>query len=185
MVSFVIRRFFARLGRLTRELRPRSVLDAGCGEGEVLRRGVLDKHSWVVSLDLQQGALDAVRAHSKPGGMVLGSVLELPFAAASYDLVLCTEVLEHLENPLQAVNEAARVARQAVIFSVPWEPWFRAGNFVRGKYMADWGNFPEHVQHWNFASFRELLGRRYATVHLEEAFPWILAMCRTADKRSK
>lgn len=180
VVSFVIRRFFARVGAAAAELRPRTVLDAGCGEGEVLRRGVLGPDARVVSLDLRLDSLAAVRAHSTPAAMVAGSVLALPFAAASFDVVLCMEVLEHLDDPLAAVDEVARVARNAAIFSVPWEPWFRAGNLVRGKYVAEWGNFPEHVQHWNFGSFRALLGKRYARVELLEAFPWIVAVCRSA-----
>src|SRR5258708_28065858 len=41
VVGFVIRRFFERLGGVLAELKPQSMLDAGCGEGEMLRRGAL------------------------------------------------------------------------------------------------------------------------------------------------
>lgn len=182
VVSFVIRRFFERIAALAAAVGPGTVLDAGCGEGEILRRRVLGDKVRVTSLDLRIESLGLVRGHSTPAAMVAGSVLSLPFRDASFDLVTCMEVLEHLEDPPRAVDEAARVARQAVIFSVPWEPWFRAGNFVRGKYVSAFGNHPEHIQHWNFSSFEKLLARRYSRMHLVEAFPWMIALCRTSDR---
>lgn len=39
------------------------------------------------------------------------SGLELPFAAESFDFVLCSEVLEHLPDPALAMREIARVLR--------------------------------------------------------------------------
>jgi hypothetical protein len=38
-------------------------------------------------------------------------------------------------------------------FSVPFEPYFRIGNVLRGKHLGRLGNHPEHVQHWNLRTF--------------------------------
>jgi ubiquinone/menaquinone biosynthesis C-methylase UbiE len=81
------------------------------------------------------------------------SVLALPFADRSFDAVLCMEVLEHLQHPADAVRELARVARDVVVLSVPFEPFFQAGNAARGKYPETWGDHPEHIQHWGRRSF--------------------------------
>ena len=53
VVRFVIGRFFRRLRTVLAELDPHSVLDAGCGEGEMLRRGVLPAAVRPVCLDLR------------------------------------------------------------------------------------------------------------------------------------
>jgi 2-polyprenyl-3-methyl-5-hydroxy-6-metoxy-1,4-benzoquinol methylase len=114
---------------------------------------------------------------------VRGSVQALPFAARSFDMVTCLEVLEHLADPAAAVRELARVARGAIVVSVPHEPYFQLGNLLRGKYLSENGNHPEHVQHWNPRTFekflRESVSREsVAEVRIIEAFPWIIACCR-------
>lgn len=171
VVGFVIRRFFERIGGLLGELRPESVLDAGCGEGEMLRRGVMPPGARTVLLDRSPDS----------AARVLASVDALPFASRSFDVVTCLEVLEHLDDPARAVRELARVAKRAVVVSVPYEPWFRIGNVLRGKHVSGLGNHPEHVQHWNLRSFEKFLrasmpkcGRQMQII---EAFPWIIACC--------
>lgn len=167
VVGFVIRRFFERLGGVLSELRPESLLDAGCGEGEMVRRGALPAGLRPVLLDRNPDS----------AAQLLGSVTALPFASRSFDVVTCLEVLEHLDDPASAVRELARVARRAVVVSVPHEPWFRAGNVLRGKHLAGLGNHPEHVQHWNFRSFEQFLSAGVPEVRIIGAFPWIIACC--------
>ena len=174
VVTFVIARFFRRLRALLAELDPHSVLDAGSGEGEMLRRGVLPAAVRPVCLDLRPASLAEIAVPLR----VCASVLALPFAARTFDTVTCLEVLEHLDDPAAAVRELARVARRAVVVSVPFEPYFRIGNVLRGKYLARLGNHPEHVQHWNLRTFPAFLSGSVADVRIVEAFPWIIACCR-------
>ena len=168
VVGFVIRRFFERIGAVLAELGPASLLDAGCGEGEMPRRGVLPAGVRTVLLDRNRDS----------AAQVIASVDALPFASESFDVVTCFEVLEHVEDPARAVRELARVARRAVVVSVPFEPWFRIGNVLRGKHLSGFGNHPEHVQHWNLRSFGKFLGAAESEVRIIEAFPWIIACCR-------
>ena len=174
VVSFVIGRFFRRLTTLLAELDPQSLLDAGCGEGEMLRRGVLPAAVRPVCLDLRPASLAEVAVPHR----VCASVLSLPFAARRFDVVTCLEVLEHLDDPTAAVRELARVARHAVVVSVPFEPYFRIGNVLRGKHLSRLGDHPEHVQHWNLRTFRAFLSGSVSEVRIVEAFPWIIACCR-------
>lgn len=72
----------------------RHVLDLGCGDARYARY-FPDR----VGFDRTPG----------PGVDVAGSAYELPFEDASFDLILCTEVLEHLETPHLALGEMYRV----------------------------------------------------------------------------
>src|ERR1039458_242383 len=81
VVGFVIGRFFRRLRAVLAELDPHSVLDAGCGEGEMLRRGVLPAAVCPVCLDLRPASLAEIAEPQR----VCASVLALPFAAGSFD----------------------------------------------------------------------------------------------------
>lgn len=174
VIAFLISRFFTRIHGVLAAVAPESILDAGCGEGELLRRGLLSI-AQTVSLDRSREALAEIRTHTPHCHPVCGSVLQLPFAPASFDAVVCLEVLEHLEDPAVAVRELLRVARFAVVISVPFEPYFRLGNLLRGKYLGGLGNHPEHIQHWNPRRFRNFLSQTGCEVRVVEAFPWIVA----------
>ena len=67
----------------------------------------------------------------------------VPFAAESYDCVLCLDVLEHLANPHAVFDELCRVSRNYVIVALPnawplvWRivtSWFTRGPLPRTKY---------------------------------------------------
>jgi len=94
-----------------------SVLDVGCGDGR-LTNVLVDRHERVVGVDIAPEALRHVRAEAH-----VAHVAALPFADRSFDLVLCTEVLEHLDDAelARALGELSRVTARFVLLSVPFE----------------------------------------------------------------
>lgn len=174
----MIRRFFERIRSVVNEVQPGSLLDVGCGEGELLGRGVLDAGKRPLCVDRNAASLAELRMRTGHQELACASIEALPFRERSFDAVLCLEVLEHLEDPAAAVRELARVARSAIIVSVPYEPYFRIGNVMRGKHLRYLGNFPEHVQHWNMRTFGKFLSSVLTEIRLMEAFPWLIACCR-------
>jgi len=104
--------------RATLELIPgdvSSILDVGCGSGLLTNR-LASKYPKVVGLDTSPEALRHVKAESK-----LGSAENLPFPDTSFDLVITSEVLEHLPYhtyPL-ALSEIERVSAKYILIAVP------------------------------------------------------------------
>lgn len=88
------------------------------------------------------------------------------------------EVLEHLDRPVEALDEIARVCGGAMLASVPWEPAWRLLNLLRGAYLRDLGNTPGHLQHFSRGSFRELLDRRFLRFGERRPFPWTMILAR-------
>jgi len=86
------------------------ILDAGCGSGGNLR--FLRRYGCVTGIDLAAEAL-ALGRLSVQSGLARASVLALPFADASFDLVTSFEVLYHRAVPDErvALREAWRVLR--------------------------------------------------------------------------
>jgi 2-polyprenyl-3-methyl-5-hydroxy-6-metoxy-1,4-benzoquinol methylase len=171
-------RFYDALGRIVAELRPESVLDAGCGEGETLERlhGLMPRE--VHGFDNNPTCVQFAAARLPAYRFSTGDVCRMDFPDARFDTVLCLEVLEHLAEPAVALRELLRVSRMHVVISVPNEPLFRLTNLARGKYVGRWGDHPEHCQHWNRASLAEFLAGAAEVVVVQSSYPWLIAICR-------
>ncbi|MCZ6688653.1 MAG: methyltransferase domain-containing protein [Planctomycetota bacterium] len=95
----------------------RSVLDVGCGGGDFLleiEKRLGSGGSFFAGIDVVPVRIrhSLKKFQSKPNFIaVLGSAEELPFADRQFDLITCTEVLEHIEHPEAALHEIARVLR--------------------------------------------------------------------------
>lgn len=94
----------------------------------------------------------------------------LPFGDRSYDTVICTGVLEHLDNIYNTYDELFRVARKYVIIELP-NNWVRlVGSFLIGRHIAHRAGYglppqpkPVGRRHKYFFNFEEacdfLVGR--------------------------
>ena len=158
---------------------PARILEVGAGEGEVVGRVVHQR--WpdapMAVLDLPDPTLAGHwRARELSG--VFASATALPMPDASVDLVLAIEVLEHVDDPVAALAEIARVARGDVVLSVPREPLWRVLNVARGRYVGRLGNTPGHVQHWSTAAFARLVARHLEVTGTWRPLPWTLLRAR-------
>ena len=183
----LIDRFHRKIVAEVVGLSPHTFLDAGCGEGFVARR-VIDAVPGVTltGCDVSQTALELAADANPEGRFVAGSVIDLPFADRSFDVVGCFEVLEHLpgELPRRALSELARVARQAVVLSVPHEPLFCLANAARGKNLDvhPRGSDPDHKQFWSRAAFGALVGEQMVVRTLGGSFPWTICVATVFDR---
>lgn len=172
-------RFRAGLMEELERLAPTSALDAGCGEGHVT--------SWielafpaarVAGVDGRDDALAALRARSPRVETAVGDLYALPFPDGAFEVVVCTEVMEHLDDPVRGLAELARVASRALVLTVPHEPGFRLGNLARGRYVARLGSTPGHQSTWGKRGFTRLVGERATVERWRSLFPWQLVVAR-------
>jgi SAM-dependent methyltransferase len=175
VVRHLVARFLQRIGRLVQAQGPGRVLEVGCGEAVVIQ--YLSERVPGARFDgaeLDEAALTRGRARCPGASLVQADAYQLPFRSRSYDLVLCLEVLEHLEDPGRALRELRRVSRSGCLVSVPHEPFFRLGNFFRGKNVFRLGNPSDHVQHWGPAAFASFCARELAVRSVTGSFPWLI-----------
>jgi SAM-dependent methyltransferase len=175
VVRHLVGRFLGRVGDLVEAQRPRRILEVGCGEGIVIE--YLGRRLPGVRIDgieLDGEALARARVRCSGAALVRGDAYGLPFRAASFDLVVCLEVLEHLDEPARALAELRRVSRRGCLVSVPHEPFFRLGNALRGKNLGRLGDPSDHVQHWGAAAFARFCARELAVQTRTGAFPWVI-----------
>jgi SAM-dependent methyltransferase len=180
----LIRRFVERFHGLFVAANPvERVLEIGIGEGFL--SGYLSEHfpdKKFVGVDLEPEKLRALGRLFPAIETHAGSAYDLGVVAGSgpFDLVICAEVLEHLDDPERALDQIAGLRPRRALLTVPHEPWFQLSNLLRGKNLSRLGNDEEHVNHWTPRSFRRLLEPRFEVLHATSSYPWLLALvaCR-------
>ena len=176
VVLRILRRFLERIAEQVAHVDPSSVVDMGCGEGMVIEFLRESSPSFdYVGLDQNEESILEARRRNPGLRFHVADLFDEPPPEAPADLVLCLEVIEHLEDPEEALRRLALWGR-TVLVSVPWEPYFRAGNLVRGKYLQRLGNHPEHIQQYGPAGFRQLLRVSLTDVHIHTSFPWLIGI---------
>lgn len=132
-----------------------SVLDCGCGMGFYLMALGRLRRLNLTGLDGAIERLGWAQRERVPAALLTGDMLRLPFADASFDRVLMSEVLEHLSDDLRGLKEIQRVLKAGGILalSVPharypllWDPinaiWTRLGGepLRTGPIAGIWSN---------------------------------------------
>jgi 2-polyprenyl-3-methyl-5-hydroxy-6-metoxy-1,4-benzoquinol methylase len=159
--------------------------EVGCGEGEIsmllARRGLRVRGS-----DVSAEVIAEARRRSQAAGLGVdyrtAPISTLAPDRDAAELIVCCEVLEHLDDPGAGLETITRLARPWLLVSVPREPIWRALNLARGKYVRDLGNTPGHLGHWSRRAFVEFLRSRVEVVDVRSPVPWTMALCR-ADGR--
>lgn len=146
------------------------VLDVGCGEKPYrsLFDGVAQRY---VGMDVAEG----------PHVDVVGSAEALPFEDASFDVVLCSQVLEHVEHPQRVIAEARRLLRPGGVMLlsthgvVRWHGaydgplddyrrWTHSGLSLEFRQAADWARVDVVPNTGTAGALAFLLGREVEAV---------------------
>lgn len=92
----------------------KSIGDIGCGNGIIANQ--LAENWWVVGVDWSWAALSNVRTIR-----LNAEINRLPFVNDAFDLILCSEVLEHLPKTIlkKALAELSRVSHRYLLITVP------------------------------------------------------------------
>ncbi len=109
--GYVQRRRLRRLSRYLARVIPHgaSVLDVGCGDG-ALTRAVGDERG-----DLSIRGIDVLVRPGSHIPVIPFDGSSIPFADASFDVVMLVDVLHHTDDPTALLREAWRVARRALV----------------------------------------------------------------------
>src|SRR3989338_5504503 len=104
------------------------ILDAGAGYG-IYALTLAERGYSVDAIDLEQERTDALTARKKERPALdrrvktyTGSITDLPFKNDSYDLIICSDVIEHIKDDAKAVSELARVLapQGTLVITVPY-----------------------------------------------------------------
>lgn len=177
----LIDRFHRKVTAIVQGLQPETLLDAGCGEGFVadIFLKVMPEVS-ITGFDVLSESINLAQLRNPRASFAVGDIYNIDHPDASFDVVYSFEVLEHLDDPGRALRELGRVAKRAVVLSVPHEPFFCLANAARGKNLdvRPRGSDPDHRNFWSRATFGTFVGQVLDVEQLTGSFPWTICVGR-------
>lgn len=89
---------------------PRNILDVGCASGWFLSELKEEfKKADAFGIDVYGKAIDYGKKKYKNVSLRKADAHKIPFQSNTFDIIVCCEVLEHVENPDQVIKEMKRV----------------------------------------------------------------------------
>ncbi len=155
--------------RLRLDPRGLRALDVGCGGG-LLAEEFARLGCQVTGIDPSAPSIETARTHASQMGLAIayqvGMGEQLPFADASFDLVYCCDVLEHVNDLEQVIAETARVLKPGGVYCFDTINRTLFSKLVTIKLFQDWrvtAFLPPHLHTWEQyitpAELRRLLAR--------------------------
>lgn len=159
-----------------------SACEIGCGEGYLTAFLSSLGLSPVRGCDFSEKIIRVARERNPGQGISyhVKSIYDIGRAEKA-DLVVCCEVLEHLNDPDAALDRLHDVSRKYCLVSVPREPLWRILNMLRGRYVTSLGNTPGHLRHWTSRGFLRFISRRFRIIAVRQPIPWTVALCERKD----
>lgn len=141
-------------------------LDVGCAEGlyiDIFKN--LHKNSDVFGLDIAHNYLKKIKVNNKDKDVspIQGDTNDLPFKVDSFDIVLCSETLEHVLDPKKSFYELCRVSKKYIIISIPGHTLFffigRLIGIIKEENIYDLFSSPGkgHINELNIRQLRKYL----------------------------
>jgi ubiquinone/menaquinone biosynthesis C-methylase UbiE len=173
-------RKFARICELVAEHLPcDAFLDAGCGDGRYLAALAPELPARRAGVDISERILETARRRVE-ADFRQGNLERLPFEDGEFDLVLCSQVIEHVLDGDAAIDELARVLRPGGTLVISTD---NARNYVTRtinaprtaavralKLRGARGRIESPATAYTGAAFRELLERGGLTVERVDTF---------------
>jgi ubiquinone/menaquinone biosynthesis C-methylase UbiE len=151
------------------------ILEIGSGAGEsTLRIQEMVKGIQYDATEYDLRYIEAIKKRDLQINVSQENVYHINRPNSSYECLIMLEVLEHLDDVGLALAELFRVSSRYVIISVPHEPLWRLTNLLRCKYVADFGNTPGHINHFNKRKLKKCLIPHASNITFYFTFPWII-----------
>lgn len=182
IAQYLMNNFTKTLDDLVNMTGKKAIFEVGCGEGywslRWLNQGFLIKACDFSEAAIEMAKNNATEMHLDSSVFFTKSIYELSREHKS-DLIVCCEVLEHLEHPELALSKLSSIANEWLILSVPREPIWSWMNMARGKYWSDFGNTPGHIQRWSEREFVDMVEGYFDVVEIRTPLPWTMLLCKS------
>lgn len=149
----------------------KNLLDIGCGEGQLLERIEYAKHGdkdilvysmnnsnlKTTGIDITKVAIESAKKRCKQTKIIKADFNEYDFKEEKFDIIICTEVLEHIINYKETINRMKELLTEngTLIISFPNERNLTIGRFFLNRKPP---KVVDHVNSFNPKQMQELVG---------------------------
>lgn len=136
VVRFVMANRLDSIAKIISTGKNLKILDAGCGTGHMIKLlHEKRKDNIYYGIDTSAAALQIAKERCPSAKLEIMDVSNIGFKDEFFDVVICTEVLEHMVNYQTAVREFKRVLKKngCLIITFPNETLWTVGRFFLGK----------------------------------------------------
>ncbi|MES9969254.1 MAG: class I SAM-dependent methyltransferase [Candidatus Thiodiazotropha sp.] len=181
LTRLLVNNFCATVGELAAQVAPQRIFEVGCGEGHVTNVLLEQTKADIDAVDISETILDMARENVNSSRVTFEcqNIYAIEGKQRNAELVVCCEVLEHLDDPQRGLEILADAAAPYAILSVPREPLWRVLNMLRGAYWGDWGNTPGHLQHWSKSGFVNFVSQAFEVMEVRSVLPWTILIARS------
>lgn len=170
------------------ENNPKSILDVGCASGWFLSE--INKKfpkSKCTGIDIYNNVINFGIKKYKSLHLICADAHQLPFKNNSFELVICTEVLEHVVNPKIILKEIERVLAPNgaaiiemdsgnLLFHLVWYWW----NNIRSSVWKD-----AHIHYFNTKKLQKMLVNNGFSIKKKKIFNFTMAVAFQLEKKKK
>lgn len=147
---------------------PKTLLDVGCADGYLLKKiSALLPGTKIYGVDVSRKLIETAKLRSPKIKFAVADVHNLPFPNDKFDVILCTEVLEHLVSPEIALEEMKRVVKKGGSIIIELD----SGNFLFKLIFGIWIIFfkgrvwrKAHLHSFNIKKLEKLFAKRKLTI---------------------
>jgi len=146
-------------------------LDLGCGSGWFSNRA-LERGACVTSLDISISLAQITHSRTQQAPVVTADAIRSPLASGRFDLIISSEMLEHLERPERGIQEIARLLAPggAVVLTTPNRRWLWLVNLATKIGLRP---FAGHENFLGFDEIHEMMQKVGLVVEVHTGFhPW-------------
>jgi SAM-dependent methyltransferase len=146
-------RWHGRREALSRYKTGGALLDLGCSSGAFLE--TLKGSSWKLH-GIEMSEVAARKAEERTGAQIfVGDILEAPYSPASFDVITCFDVLEHVYEPRKVLAKVQEWLKPGGVFYVLIPNIYSAEARLFGSYWYGL-ELPRHISHFSPASLRRV-----------------------------